>query len=287
MFINPNVFQLLVGIQNINKYENIRMASILGQRFIGFGSTYFGAGVMNGMALILLSYLFNAKKRTTSQIIWFSFQYIIILGFGMMMARTTIIGFIISFIYLLIPSNLILSKQILSNKFRFITSILLIIIISLLLLSYAFPKYFEILNNVSKFAFEMFYNYSNKGNLETVSTNRMIEMYIFPDNWKTWLIGDGYFVSPDNNGYYMHIDIGHLRLIYYFGIIGLISYFAFQFYSIKILIHSTDNKKLKFVFMLIFLYLIILNFKGFTDLFFILILFLLIVPYNLKKYLRA
>lgn len=63
-------------------------------------------------------------------------------------------------------------------------------------------------------------------------------MYVFPDNLKTWIIGDGYFSNPYNTdpfyigtrsrGYYMGTDVGYLRFIFYFGLIGLSAFIAFS-----------------------------------------------------------
>jgi len=53
----------------------------------------------------------------------------------------------------------------------------------------------------------------------------------FPTIFKTWCLGDGFFidttqdpwyVGPTYKGYYMNTDIGYLRFIFYFGLIGLV-----------------------------------------------------------------
>ena len=64
-------------------------------------------------------------------------------------------------------------------------------------------------------------------------------MIVFPDNFKTWLIGDGYienpyrrdpyYVGPNYGGYYMGTDIGYLRFIFYFGLIGLVTFISYFF----------------------------------------------------------
>ena len=68
-------------------------------------------------------------------------------------------------------------------------------------------------------------------------------MYVFPDNLKTWLIGDGYFGTPDDDpnylgasmsGYYMGTDVGYLRFIFYFGIFGLLAFSLFIIYCGKV-----------------------------------------------------
>ena len=73
------------------------------------------------------------------------------------------------------------------------------------------------------------------------SNETLKSMIIFPDNFKTWFIGDGYFsnpyfsdpyyVGPYIGGYYMGTDIGYLRFIFYFGLIGL---FTFSFFLISV-----------------------------------------------------
>lgn len=82
---------------------------------------------------------------------------------------------------------------------------------------------------------------AEKGYWETNSNNILKNMIVFPDNFKTWVIGDGYienptgrdpyYVGPTYGGYYMGTDIGYLRFIFYFGLIGL-SMFLLYFYEV-------------------------------------------------------
>jgi O-antigen ligase len=60
-------------------------------------------------------------------------------------------------------------------------------------------------------------------------------MIVFPDNMKTWIIGDGYganpyndpyYIGPAYHGFYMGTDIGYLRFIFFFGILGMFSMIA-------------------------------------------------------------
>ena len=89
-------------------------------------------------------------------------------------------------------------------------------------------------------------------------------MYIFPENIKTWIIGDGFWANPSGSGYYMHTDVGYLRLIYYFGLVGLFVYLLMQFVAIRTVF---KNYNLSIIFYLtVFTYLLILNLKGFADL---------------------
>ena len=64
-------------------------------------------------------------------------------------------------------------------------------------------------------------------------------MYVFPDNIKTWIIGDGYFANPgDTDPYYVgplggafykSTDVGYLRFIFYFGVLGLFAFVLFLY----------------------------------------------------------
>ena len=73
--------------------------------------------------------------------------------------------------------------------------------------------------------FELFLNMIEGGQLESESTNQLAEMYVFPSNLKTWLIGDGR--ALDNDGFYMSSDVGYIRSVFYWGMIGTVLYLYF------------------------------------------------------------
>ena len=62
-------------------------------------------------------------------------------------------------------------------------------------------------------------------------------MLVFPETLKTWIIGDGYAANPDYidpyyigqsyHGFYKGTDIGYIRFIFYFGLIGAFAMIAF------------------------------------------------------------
>ena len=64
-----------------------------------------------------------------------------------------------------------------------------------------------------RFAFEGFFSLAEKGTWDVHSNNILKNMYVFPDNIKTWIIGDGYMENPRSTdpyyvgkiygGYYM------------------------------------------------------------------------------------
>ena len=99
-------------------------------------------------------------------------------------------------------------------------------------------------------------------------------MLVFPDNMKTWLIGDGYGANPTENdpyytgkayhGFYMGTDIGYLRFIFFFGIFGMASMVALFVCFWRILSNRFNNLK-HLVTLLLFINLIIW-FKATSDL---------------------
>lgn len=131
-------------------------------------------------------------------------------------------------------------------------------------------------NNEQAFnwAFEIFINFSNNGTLESDSTNQLQEMYVLPDNIKTWLIGDGR-ISNGGLGFYMDTDVGYIRSLFYWGLIGSIIYYyvQYKYYSIvRGLIHNIYIRK--YLFMIV-LWFYIYNLKDFwrIDQFLVLFLF--------------
>ena len=101
----------------------------------------------------------------------------------------------------------------------------------------AFPDVQELF----RFGFEGFFSWIETGKWETDSTSRLESMIIWPEELRTWIIGDGYFENSRNDpnymgdstdrGFYMGTDIGYLRFIYYFGIAGLVWIMGVMIYA--------------------------------------------------------
>jgi hypothetical protein len=272
MFLVPDLRDILIGIQRISPDDMERMSDLFEFRLIGFGTMFFGAGIINGFALLLIGILLRNYKLSKKQIISLSFKFSIILILGMMMSRTTIIGGILSILLIFFPQKIKIMVSMVKKKVLFIISSIFIPLIISLILYLAVPNINQTVESGFNFAFELFMNYYENGNIETKSTNRLKEMYVFPASIKTWIIGDGYWSNPTGKGYYMQTDVGYLRLIYYFGCIGLGIYIFYQYYLVRITFSIINEK----VFMwMVFVYFLILNLKGFSDLSSFIMLFLI------------
>ena len=140
-----------------------------------------------------------------------------------------------------------------------------------------------------RFGFEGFFSLWETGKWEVSSNDILKNMVVFPDNLRTWIIGDGYAVNPSDihspyfdpnyvgesyHGYYMETDIGYLRYIFYFGLAGLGMFIAFFCVAAQVCIKRFPAYRI------LFLMFLLLNFIGWfkvsTDIFLVFALFLCI-----------
>lgn len=204
-------------------------------RLYGIGCALDVAGLKFCTVLILLSY-FAAKpsgkinKYLESSIYIFSFAIIAI--FGSMIARTTAVGIGIAitlwFIYPFIYKDKS-DYNIFCKSFFF----LLLIFIPVGIYLYRTNPGFH--TNL-RFGFEGLFSLVEQGEWNVRSNDMMMSMWVWPDNLKTWIIGDGYFnsprlnpfyVGPDFIDFYMGTDLGYCRYIFYFGLVGLLTFICF------------------------------------------------------------
>ena len=107
-------------------------------------------------------------------------------------------------------------------------------------------------------------------------------MVVWPDNLKTWIIGDGYFSNSrydpnylgdaTDKGFYMGTDIGYLRFLFYFGILGLVWIIGVLVYSAYVC--AEQFKKYAWLFIMALGVGLIIWAKVSTDIFLFFCLFL-------------
>ena len=157
-----------------------------------------------------------------------------------MIARTTLVGVIVALAYLLIRVFRSMMHKESYRQGRMIGTWLIVIALAIPLgiTLYNTSKEFS---EMLRFGFEGFFSYFESGEFETDSTAKLKSMIVWPEELRTWIIGDGYFENSRNDinylgdatdrGFYMGTDIGYLRFIFYFGIIGLIAMSAVVIHS--------------------------------------------------------
>ncbi|MBR3303592.1 MAG: hypothetical protein IKI67_05360 [Bacteroidales bacterium] len=227
-------------------------------RLSGIGASLDPAGLRFAAVLIILTYIALKRKEHNFWTIIFYFGSFAIIGvIGNMMSRTTSVGILLSLIllaYHLKGIKSIYKKLVLSS------SLTLIVIAFVLVISYLYKTDAQF-HRQFRFGFELFFNLSEKGRLETNSSNFLLEkMIVWPESLKTWLIGDGFALNQNSNldyfgkrgfGFYMSTDIGYLRYIYYFGLIGLTLITALFVYATAILSRYFRKAKIMFLLLLV------------------------------------
>ena len=251
-------------------------------RLYGLGPSLDVGGSRFAAVLLLIGYMLTLDKVTKNAKLMYMYilSFLFILVVGSMVGRTTSVGGGLALLYLLWKNK----EMFFSPKTRnFLITFLLVMAVGIAIAIYYYHHHIGFRENV-RFAFEGFFNWWETGEWETTSTNRWQTMFVWPDNMKTWLIGDGYFNGPsstdpyyvgiENHGFYKWTDIGYLRFIFYFGLVGLVTFFI---YFCKVAATCVSRfKKYRVMFLLLLLFNFVLWFKVSTDIFLVFALFLCI-----------
>lgn len=280
-FLQPSVYDTLVSYERIDEIALISMERTEGTRLIGIGANFFAAAVINGTLLILLAAYIVSYNHSTKHMVVLIVSYALITVLGMMMVRTTLFGALLGFVIILI--NIISSTR----KFFKITGSLLIILILLFIMLDTFGMYSsDKMDTLTSFGFEMFENkQQNGGKFETSSMHSLYRMWnTIPSDIKTWIIGDGLW--EDHGFYYKNVDLGYLRNLWYFGLLG--SFFIYRFYykTIKTIFieKAIFNSNHRLVAYALIMFVVVINAKGPGDLFFSIIPFYFVHFQNNRKY---
>lgn len=212
---------------------------------------------------------------------------------GNMISRTTAIGAAISIACIMVGFTMYQRRRV---NFR-LTAILVSLIAAAVITSAVLYHRSENFRENIRFGFEGFFSLVETGKWETNSNNILKTMVVWPDNAKTWIIGDGYienpldnslssydpyYVGPTYHGYYKQTDIGYCRYIFYFGIIGL-SIFCLYFIAVSNIL-ARRFPRFRYMFYLI----LAMNFIGWckvsSDLFMVFAPFLCISAREQEEY---
>lgn len=210
-------------------------------RIYGIGASLDTAGTRFAACLIVLGYLItkNSKVYSRRKMNIYVLCFVLLFILGNFIARTTSTGAVIAMLYYLIAGFHFSDINLKQNKA--FSSFLSIIIVVGILGTSLYNSSIEF-RRMIEFGFEGFISLIEKGRWEVDSNESLKSMIVFPENTKTWIIGDGYFDNPYSDShyigdapvegnFYMGTDLGYLRFLFYFGIIGLI---AFSMYFVVV-----------------------------------------------------
>lgn len=260
------------------------------KRLYGLGPSLDVGGSRFAAVLLLIGYMLTLDKvmKNAKLMYMYIFAFLFILVIGSMVGRTTIVGGGLALLYLLWKNKGLLFSP--KNQ-KFLVIFLSVMAVGICTAVYYYNNNIAFRENI-RFAFEGFFNWWETGVWATTSTNRWQTMFVWPDNMKTWLIGDGYFegpsnvdpyyVGPANFGYYKWTDIGYLRFIFYFGVVGLVT---FIIYFCKVAVTCMSRfKDFRGMFLLLLLFNFVLWCKVATDIFLVFALFLCISKEENEEY---
>ena len=263
MFVNQPICLFLFDLQGIDLTSRV-IKMYFGVRLIGLGCFYFGAGAIYGLGLIaIMPFMLKAKNK--QQLIKLILLYVYIFIVGIFFARTAMIGCVFSIVYLIFC--ILIPKM--CNKvflvFRQFIIYLTVFGIALVFIYTSSPKLQEDYGDIIDFGFEAFINLVENGELSTASSDGLTEYHlsIWPQNQKTYYIGDMRWTKGDS--YYGDSDVGYVRLLFYFGVPGVILFLLYQYSIVRISGLIFKERILSFFFFTVFFYALILLIKVYID----------------------
>ncbi len=268
VFVDRNVIQGQYLLQDLGRLYGIGAAlDVAGSRF---------AATLTAIAFMLVS---SPKRLSVLQSVFYTLSFVIITVIGCMIARTTFIGSIIGLIWIILALFYSHSEkeQKIGKGIAILSTISSLVVVCVLLYNTS-PE----AQHLFRFAFEGFFSWVETGQWQTTSTAKLETMVVWPEELRTWIIGDGYFINSQHDpnylgdaskqGYYMGTDIGYLRFIFYFGVSGLIWMIAVVAYSAYVC--SDQFKDYAWLFVMALLVGLIVWMKVSTDIFLFFCMFL-------------
>ncbi len=277
-FLNNDIYELVYSFLDLNQIADER-TELLSIRMIGLGNSFFGAGFnysLDLMVMTLLPYSKDSRINNNKLLYWLICCLIIVVGF--LSARTFIVGIACSLLFVFINER----KHIWHFAWNSI-KVLLVLSILVFVIYQIFLKKLDNIELIFNWAFELFINFFSGEGMRSNSTDVLMDMYVFPDNLSTWIIGDGKFMMPDGS-YYMHTDVGFIRLIFFFGLPLTILYYVSIYITAKTAYRHLEDKVFKSFLLCMVLLILLCNLKGFINGSFFFTLFLMYALYGNKNY---
>lgn len=252
-------------------------------RMYGIGCALDVAGLKFSAVLVMIAWLcVNGSEQVQKYIVLYALAFIIITVIGNMISRTTTMGDVLAIGYWVL-CGLRTGRRNNVYRWNFLQTFGIMALIFLPAIIVLYNTNYSFYTNI-RFAFEGFFSLFETGRWQTTSNDILFNhMIVFPDNFTTWLIGDGYAANPEYDqyyigesyhGFYKGTDIGYLRYIFYFGLLGLGLFIA---YFCKVA--GVCMKRFP-LYRMMFLMVLAVNFIGWikvsTDLFVVFALFLCI-----------
>lgn len=196
-------------------------------RLFGIGCGLDPAGTRFAVVLIMIACTLVTNRRiaeSTRSVTWLLISYIIIIGLGNIISRTTVTGAAFSVLVLALSAG-VQEMKLRREYFKIYSSffILLLIFVPIAVILYNTDEGFY---NQFRYGFEGFFSLFEKGEWQTDSNDVLATMWKWPTTDMGWLIGYGEF-----GGFRFGTDIGYCRFVLYSGVIGTTIFSSMFVYS--------------------------------------------------------
>lgn len=279
-FIDNTIYDTVYSFLKVDSGIESRRDA-LSVRMMGLGNQFFGAGFnysIDMLVMALLPYVEGSKIYRNKLLYWLICAMILVVG--LLSARVFIVGVACTILFLFINERKKISGFI-KGSFRIIIWGAILLFIAFYLLS----KYVPTFDLVFEWAFEIFINMFSGEGVRSNSTDVLLDMYVFPQEVSTWLIGDGRITTSDGS-YYMHTDVGFIRMIFFFGLPMTIIYYYYQLYMARKIYTGSSIHVLKPFLLCYVLMVYLFNLKGLISGSYFLILLLTYYEYSVTRYQR-
>lgn len=250
---------LRLAVDGLMATESEAYMGVTDGRLSGIGCALDVAGLKFSAVLVMLAHLcVYGSEKIQKNILWYIIAFIVIVVIGNMISRTTTMGAILALAYWCICAvkcRLSPSRE----NFRFALYLAACLIVAVPLLAVWYNTSYVMQENI-RFGFEGFFSFFETGKWQTGSNDILFNhMIVFPETMKTWIIGDGYAANPSYDpyyigeayhGFYKGTDIGYLRYIFYFGLIGLAIFIAYFCVVARVCAKSFPAYAMMFIFIL-------------------------------------
>lgn len=198
-----------------------------GIRAYGLGAGYDIGAFCMSFSLLFTIYLYfenNVQKKKMKYLLYFIIQTLA----GLLMARSIFFGVVVSALFFLCVGGPNMGKK----KFKIIAAIIAIFIVILVVINVFGSKLSHLTKEYGKtltWIFEFFiWDKVKASGKETNSLMTLQGMYTLPAQMKTWLFGDGRYVSTfGSSSPYKNMDPFYMRFFYFWGIPGIVLYLLF------------------------------------------------------------
>ncbi len=258
LFLNADIMRFYLDSIRLDDVSKDIISAQSSFRLIAVANTqYANMAVMYGIAFLSALTLPFSKRSALYQrkFLYYSIIFTILVA-GILSARTFFLILLFSFVYFF---YLLWKKK--GIRVLWYGGGVVLVVSFLLIGGYMVLKNSEY-ERTFQWMFEWYINLKENGSLETSSSNRLKEMYFWPEDLKTWLVGDGRFQN-ENGSFYKSTDAGYLRNLFYWGILGGLLFYFVQYQYYIIVRKSTDT-------------LLVKRFLGFLVIWFFL--------YNIKEF---